>query len=241
MNSESSLTKENLLEVINHLPLAVAVIDQETIVRIANRSVQRFVNRKGGQLIGRSGGEAFGCSHAFDVPAGCGYGPDCQKCTLRDLVTDSFNRNEANHNVELSFEFMIAGTLDLRISTVPILLEGRRVVILSLEDLTDAKRQEKTLIYHEKLKAAVETGGAVCHEMNQPLQILSFAIDNMVEELGGEGREVEELLEVGEQIVRLGELTKKFMNISGYHTKKYLNKIQILDIDKASKTHEEIP
>lgn len=233
-------TKEGLLGVINGLPLAVAVIDAERKVVLANRATYMFANKNESQLVGHVGGEAFGCIHHDDVPEGCGFGKDCLKCKLRMTVKDTMEKWKSYFMVETSMVFKLHGKRHLRITTQPLVLQGSKVVLLSIEDMTDAKKLEEITLEKEKFSAVVKTVGAICHEMNQPLTgILGFSellIDELVE---GQIQE-RNVLEIKKQAERLGTITKKLMTITRYKTKEYL-KSEILDIDAASAGTVSIP
>ena len=100
---------------------------------------------------------------------------------------------------------------------------GRRMIAL-----------QNALLEKEKLQAVFETAGAVCHEMNQPLQVLSGITELMMLETKKGDRHYEKLMTLMEQTERLGKITNKLMKITKYETKQYL-KGKIVDIDKASK------
>ena len=44
-------------------------------------------------VIKHRGGEALHCIHANDVPEGCGRGPFCKDCIIRDAVAEAFHGN----------------------------------------------------------------------------------------------------------------------------------------------------
>lgn len=226
-------TKEGLLGIINGLPLAVAVIDANRKVALANRAAYMFVNKNESQLIGHVGGDAFGCIHHDDVPEGCGFGPDCLKCKLRTTIKDTMEKRESHFLVETAMVFKLYGQRHLRITTQPLLLQNNEVVLLSIEDVTEAKKHEQIKLEKEKLSAVVHTAGAVCHEMNQPLMTILGFSELLIDDV--EQGQVQEtnVREIKEQAERLGAITRKLMNITQYKTKGYL-KSEILDIDAAS-------
>jgi len=100
---------------------------------------------------------------------------------------------------------------------------GRRMIALQNE-----------LLEKEKLQAVLETAGAVCHEMNQPLQVVSGVAELLLLDVKNTDPHYEKLMTLMEQTERMGEITNKLMKITKYETKKYL-KSKIVDIDKASK------
>lgn len=226
-------TKESLLKVIDALPLAIAVIDSNRAVALANKLTYLFTNKDQLQLIGHVGGEAFGCVHHDDVPEGCGFGPECLKCKLRTTVYNTMEQKEPQHMVETVMIFKNHGERHLRISTLPMMLSKDDVVLLAIEDITEIKKHEQTAMEKEKLSAVIQTAGAVCHEMNQPLMVILGFADLLLEDLQEDGFQKENLKEIKNQVERLGSITRKLMTITRYKTKGYLN-AEIIDIDAAS-------
>ena len=100
---------------------------------------------------------------------------------------------------------------------------GRRMIAL-----------QNALLEKEKLQAVFEMAGAVCHEMNQPLQVVSGVAELLMLEVKNTDPHYEKLMTIMEQTQRMGEITNKLMKITRYETKKYLTS-KIVDIDKASK------
>ncbi len=86
----------------------------------------------------------------------------------------------------------------------------------------------------EKLQGVLEMAGAVCHELNQPLQaVLSFS-ELLMRETDAGDPNFETIKEITTGTDRLGELTRKIMRISRYRSKPYVDGTKIIDIDGAS-------
>ena len=92
---------------------------------------------------------------------------------------------------------------------------------------------------HEKFQGVLEMAGAVCHELNQPLQGISGYCEILMMDLAEDDSRHRMLMKIKSQVERLGELTRKIMNISRYQTKPYLDKCRIIDIEHASRMKEE--
>ncbi len=85
----------------------------------------------------------------------------------------------------------------------------------------------------EKLQGVLEMAGTVCHELNQPLQSAFGFSEMLLMDLATDDPNYKTLEAIKADIDRIGELTRRFMQITRYRSKPYL-KHQIVDIDQAS-------
>ncbi len=102
-----------------------------------------------------------------------------------------------------------------------------------LSDLTEKNRAAQDRMQKEKLESVLETAGAVCHELNQPLQALSGYTELMAVKLAGHEAEsyIEKLLA---QIERMRDITDNLQGITRYETTDYAGNTKIIDIHRAS-------
>lgn len=89
----------------------------------------------------------------------------------------------------------------------------------------------------EKLQGVLEMAGAVCHELNQPLQGVSGFSELLLQNLQPDDPNYTSLKNIQVGIERMGELTHRIMKITHYQSKPYLER-RIVDIEQASQ-HEE--
>jgi signal transduction histidine kinase len=75
--------------------------------------------------------------------------------------------------------------------------------------------------------------GAVCHELNQPLQVVSGFSEMLLQEMNEDDQNYEALKAIKQGGERIGELTSRIMNITRYQSKPYL-KGRIVDINQSS-------
>lgn len=86
----------------------------------------------------------------------------------------------------------------------------------------------------QKFQGALEMSGTVCHEMNQPLQILFSNSELLLQNLPESDPAFKKLKTIKDNIERLGTLTRKIMSISSYASKSHLNgKRQIIDLENS--------
>ena len=101
-----------------------------------------------------------------------------------------------------------------------------------LETVMRRNSMDKDKAERQRLEAALATAGGVAHEMNQPLMAIMASAELM--EMSDDPRRLKELAGiVVEQTERLGEITRRLVNLTRYRTKTYLGAKVILDL-KAS-------
>lgn len=103
------------------------------------------------------------------------------------------------------------------------LLVGKRIITLQNE------LQER-----EKLQGVLEMAGAICHEINQPLQALAGYSELLLMDFEVNDPAYAMLKKIKLQVDQVGQLTRKIMNITRYQSKPYLGDGKIIDIERAS-------
>jgi len=108
--------------------------------------------------------------------------------------------------------------------------------IVRQENIAMKKRRqlEEERLQREKLQGVLEMAGAACHELNQPLQVLSVYSYGLLGDLPEDSPLSEKMKKMKEEIDHLGQITIKIMNVTRYETKEYIEGNKIIDIDKAS-------
>ncbi len=94
-------------------------------------------------------------------------------------------------------------------------------------------KMQREIKEREKLKGVLEMAGAVTHELNQPLQSVFGYAELLMNNLKPEDPHYRILSKIIHGVQRIGELTHKFVTITHYQSKAYLDDT-IIDIDKAS-------
>lgn len=101
-------------------------------------------------------------------------------------------------------------------------------------DLTEKNRAARDRCQKEKLQGVLETAGAVCHEMNQPLQTILGYTELTLADISPDNPAYLSLTKISRQIDRMTEITHKLQNMTYYETMDYDNSTKIIDIHKAS-------
>jgi PAS domain S-box-containing protein len=105
--------------------------------------------------------------------------------------------------------------------------------VVTISNITWRKEAQEHRIQKEKLKGVIEMAGAVCHELNQPLQAILGYAELMSMDMESNNPFYEYLTTIIKQVNMMGELTGKLQKISKYETKDYLES-RIIDIERSA-------
>jgi len=169
----------------------LALVDSERKIRKINNSGLRFAGRSKEEMLGKQGGEALGCLNHLDDPKGCGYGPNCVKCPVRNTVLETFETGVNRHHIPARLPFEIDGErkeLDFLVSTTMLDSADEKLILVTIEDITDRKMTEEKL---QLLSSAVEQSneGIAVVDLDGNIQYINRTFANMhgydPEELAG--------------------------------------------------------
>ncbi len=129
--------------------------------------------------------------------------------------------------------FIGANPFTLKGYIVPILFGGTAGVVIAV--LKQKWEFEAARVGTEKLQALIDMAGAVCHEMNQPMQAVFGYSELLLIDISEGNPLHSDLQKIKGQIDRMGEITRKLMQVTKYETKDYVFEgKKIIDIDRAS-------
>ncbi|MBF0112045.1 MAG: GAF domain-containing protein [Desulfamplus sp.] len=101
---------------------------------------------------------------------------------------------------------------------------------ISARKLADAEKTE-----NERLQGVLEMAGAVCHELNQPLQALVGYTELIMMDYEPDSQIAKDMESIKKSIERISNITKKLANITSYKTVDYPGNKKIVDIWGSSK------
>ncbi len=110
----------------------------------------------------------------------------------------------------------------------------RRRTLFTISDITGRVQAQKERLEREKLEGVLETAGAACHELNQPLMAIQGLCELARMEMTPDHPVAERLSKIESAVSRMGRITFKLMGIAKYKTRIYSGGKKIIDIDQAS-------
>jgi PAS domain S-box-containing protein len=131
-----------------HAPIAMMLMDPQRRVRKVNGFAARFARRAAHEMIGMTGGEALRCLHHLDDPRGCGFGPACADCRVRQAVVETFESHTGKPEVEAWLPFPKGESHEQRcllISTAYLKTDVIERVLVCAQDITGRKLAEAAM------------------------------------------------------------------------------------------------
>lgn len=200
--------------VVKSLPDGVIILDRRDRVMEINPAACRLVGEPAHDLLGR--------------PARIVLGP------CLDLVDRGRATEEILENVALDLE---EGPGFFRVRIAPIRRHGRLVArLFVLQDTTHSKQAQDDRLDSEKLKAALEMAGAVCHKLNQPIQGISGYAELLMLKMDPDDPLYAKIAAIKTQSEKMGDITNRLMGITRYRTSRYTAGETIVDIEQSSET-----
>ena len=124
---------------LDAIPMPVLLVDNDLAIMDLNTAAIEMMKQTKDEVLRKRGGEAMSCVHSTDVPAGCGSGPHCQNCDVRNSVRDA-NFGNVVQRRRSRFEIVTDGQVDHRdmlITASPLQILGKHLVVLIFEDITE--------------------------------------------------------------------------------------------------------
>lgn len=140
-----------LSTIYQNVPIAMMLVDRERRVRKVNGAAAALAGSSGDEMIGQVGGEALRCLNALDDPQGCGYGPQCEACLIRQAMLDTFEDQKSRDGIVTWLPFPSDEGDDgveekcLQVSTAYLRFDEDERVLVCIQDITERKRAEEAL------------------------------------------------------------------------------------------------
>lgn len=209
---------------------AIVVIDKNGKVLFVNPAAEKFWKRKRDKFIGEDFGIPIEGNDRSDISI---YRPNGEP-GIAEM-----------HVIEIEWEAQMVYMATFHdISHLIRIEELEEQVESRTKDLEKANEQLKHEIKErifaqeevqrkEKFKGILEMAGTICHELNQPLQVLFGLSELMLMSDIKDESVISKIIKIRDQVERMSDLTQKLMGMTRYKTKRFVDGTTIIDIDNS--------
>lgn len=126
--------------IFDAIPTAIFVVDDDVQIQKLNGAAVQFCGQDEPTVYKKRGGDILQCLHAVDVPEGCGRGPACRSCVIRNSVKtclegQTVSRKRMNLHIKQGSSMK---DLALLITASPMpSRNGERLAVLMVEDISE--------------------------------------------------------------------------------------------------------
>lgn len=109
----------DLTEYLDFLNYPVVLVDDDVVIKAANRHAKALLDKEESGIVGFRGGEVFECMYSH-LPGGCGRSMHCSACAIRRSVDETFQSDRPVYNRKASIKrdpYDDTMSIDLFIST----------------------------------------------------------------------------------------------------------------------------
>jgi PAS domain-containing protein len=136
-----------LRSVFDALPLWLFVVDEDVRIQEFNAAAAEFLSVESSAILKHRCGGVLHCLHSSDVAEGCGRGPFCKDCVIRDSVGKAF---QGSHIVLRRTRLeIIRGEVKTEIYALitasPFRYHNKALVLLAIEDISEIAELQRLI------------------------------------------------------------------------------------------------
>ncbi len=130
---------EYLRTILDAMPSPVFVVDDDVRIIEFNQAAAPLLAQNPDVVLRMRSGEALHCLHSADAPAGCGSGPFCKQCIIRNSVVGTFSGRKVNRRA-VRMELVRGRSvkeLHVLVTTSPFKYRHHDYALMILEDISE--------------------------------------------------------------------------------------------------------
>lgn len=231
LENQLRITKDFFENLIQSSVDAIIACDMKGSIIIFNEGAEKITGYKAEEVIGRM--------NIIDL-----YEPGGAKDAMRRLRSPQYGGVGKLESTNYNIISKSGESIPIKVSAAIIYEDGKEIASVGIfQDQRerikiDAQMREiqAKLVESEKQAALAALSGATAHELNQPLTSILGYTEILLKHIPvGEEQCQKAAKTIHQEAERMADIIRKISNISTFHTKEYVGKAKILDLDKAAK------
>jgi len=178
--------QKDLEAIFDAAPVGMLLTDENMIVDRVNYTIKEMLHREYARIINQPIGLALGCINSTDSDEGCRFGPACAECLLKKAMCSVLDSGQSVQEIEIHPTLQVDNQQInpwFCISVKPVMIGGRKHLIVAINDITQRKRAEEELKETMELKSQFIS--TVSHELRTPLTGMIEGIAIVMDEVAG--------------------------------------------------------
>lgn len=179
------MLSNELNEIFENAATSLILVDDDVKVVNINRSGIEMTGLTKESIIGKLGGEVMNCANSMENGyVVCGKGHNCGHCNLRGLVNLTFSTGLNQYKVEGVLDIVKDDQihrLDLLLSISLIAIDQNKYALITIDDITKLKQQERLLVQENNDKERFLS--ILAHDLKSPFNSLMGFSDLLLEHL----------------------------------------------------------
>ncbi len=136
-----------LSSLMDIIPGIILIVDEDLKILDANRSSVEYFKVKKDDIIEVRSGEALHCIYSEESPEGCGRGPNCPDCIIRNSVNSAVkgmqvSRRQTVLNYKTEYDIV---SINILVTASPFLFKREKLILLIIEDISELVQLRKLL------------------------------------------------------------------------------------------------
>ena len=132
---------------LDAIPAYVFAVDEDVRVLEYNEAAAELVGQDRSAVLMKRGGDVMHCLHSTDAEDGCGRGPECKLCTIRNSVREAL---QGDNVVRRRLRLELLRDEDRKeihalLSVSPLDHKGERLALLVIEDIGEVAELQRLL------------------------------------------------------------------------------------------------
>ena len=129
-------------------PVGMVIFDDKLDIVRLNSAAADMANGDPTNLVNKRHGVVFQCAHRSNDARGCGFGADCWLCPMRKVLDSVIVTGTVVRGLEVPMVLVRDGvvkTVWLRVGAQPFQLQGRRHMVVAVDDITEVRKNREKL------------------------------------------------------------------------------------------------